>query len=81
MKEILSRLASPTPKFFRVLRNLGLTVAALSMFVMQLSNQGVSIPPVVIQVLNAYTLTGGAIAALVSQLTKIWTSGDETINP
>jgi hypothetical protein len=64
--EIVKRLKSPTPKFFKKVRNLGLVLTAIG--------TGIIGAPVVlpfaIASIGGYLVLGGTIAAGVAQLTK-----------
>lgn len=62
---IVQRAKAPTPKFFKKLRNIGLTLAAISTAV-------ISAPvalPVAIVTIAGYVGVAGAVATTVSQLT------------
>jgi len=64
--EIVKRLKSPTPKFFKKVRNLGLVLTAIGTGI-------VAAPvalPVAIASISGYLVLGGTIAAGVAQLTK-----------
>jgi hypothetical protein len=60
---IIDRLKSPTPKFYRVLRNIGLgLVAAGSVLV----TAPVAIPAVIVTV-GGYLIVAGSVATAVAQ--------------
>lgn len=62
---IIKRLKAPTPKFFKVLRNIGLVLAAVGSSV-------VTAPiamPVAIATLGGYLAVAGGVLSAVSQLT------------
>ena len=61
-----NRLTSNTPKFFRVLRTIGISLAAVGT---ALVAAPVAIPAAVVT-LGGYLILGGTIAAAVSQATK-----------
>jgi amino acid permease len=64
--EIVKRLKSPTPKFFKKVRNLGLALTAIGTGI-------VAAPvalPVAIATIGGYLVLGGTISAGVAQLTK-----------
>ncbi|MGB6036382.1 MAG: hypothetical protein WBG42_08935 [Cryomorphaceae bacterium] len=64
-KNLLQRVSSPTPKFFRVLRDLGLALAAVGGAVL---TAPVSVPAVVTSVAGYVAVVGGVLTA-VSQAT------------
>jgi hypothetical protein len=63
MKEIIQRVLTPTPKFFKTLRNIGLVLAAVSTAII---TAPVALPAVVVTVAG-YLAVAGAIASAVSQ--------------
>ncbi len=65
MKKIINRAKAPTPKFFKVLRNIGLTLAAVGGTVLAAP---IALPVVVTSVAGYLAVAGGVISA-VSQLT------------
>ncbi len=67
MKEMIRRAKSPTPKFFRKLRNIGLGLAAVSAAI---ATAPVALPAAVITVAGYAAVAGGVISAL-SQMTTI----------
>lgn len=62
---LLERAAAPTPKFFKTLRTIGLTVAALTG---ALLTAPVTLPAVVVTIASLASALGTALAA-VSQVT------------
>lgn len=62
---IIERIKAPTPKFFRVLRSIGLTLLAISGSVIAAP---VVLPAVVVSVAGYVALAGGVISA-ISQVT------------
>ena len=62
---IIKRAKAPTPKFFKVLRNIGLSLAAVGGTILAAP---IALPVVVITVGGYLAVTGGVITA-VSQLT------------
>lgn len=62
---IIQRIKSPTPRFFKNLRNIGLTVAAIGA---TLIASPISLPAVVVTIAGYCTLAGSVISA-VSQIT------------
>ena len=61
----IKRAKAPTPKFFKVLRNIGLTLAAIGGTVLAAP---IALPVVVTSVAGYLAVAGGVISA-VSQLT------------
>jgi uncharacterized membrane protein HdeD (DUF308 family) len=64
-KNLLQRVSSPTPKFFKVLRDIGLALAALGGAIL---TAPVSVPAVVTSVAGYVAVAGGVLTA-VSQAT------------
>ena len=62
---VIKRAKAPTPKFFKVLRNIGLTLAAVGGTVLAAP---IALPVVVTSVAGYLAVAGGVISA-VSQLT------------
>lgn len=62
---LIKRAKAPTPKFFKVLRNIGLTLAAVGGTVLAAP---IALPVVVTSVAGYLAVAGGVISA-VSQLT------------
>jgi uncharacterized membrane protein HdeD (DUF308 family) len=62
---IIKRAKSPTPKFFKVLRNIGLVLAAVGGTILAAP---VALPVIVTSVAGYLAVAGGVISA-VSQLT------------
>lgn len=63
MKTIIERVQSPTPKFFKKLRNIGLVLATIATTVVAAP---VALPAVVIKIAG-YLAVAGGIAGAVSQ--------------
>ncbi|MGV8964467.1 MAG: hypothetical protein ACOH2V_13950 [Candidatus Saccharimonadaceae bacterium] len=63
--EILERAQAPTPKFFRVLRSIGIALLAISGAVL---TAPVALPAVVITIAG-YTAVAGGVLSAVSQVT------------
>ncbi|HPZ25349.1 MAG TPA: hypothetical protein PKV58_05435 [Kaistella sp.] len=63
MGKIIERMREPTPKFFKILRNVGLVLTAVSGV---LATAPISLPAVVVTVAGYLTVAGG-IASAVSQ--------------
>ena len=62
---VLQRLQAPTPKFFMVLRRVGLVLAGVGAAI---AASPVALPTAVVAAAG-YLMTAGAVAAAVSQLT------------
>ncbi len=65
MRKIIKRATTPTPKFFKVLRTLGLTLAAVGGTI-------VAAPialPVVVSTIGGYMAVVGGVLSATSQLT------------
>ena len=67
MSEIIDRVKAPTPKFFKVLRNIGLIMAGVGTVLL---TAPVSLPAAVVT-LGGYLVTAGGVATAVSQITNI----------
>jgi uncharacterized membrane protein HdeD (DUF308 family) len=65
MKKIINRAKAPTPKFFKMLRNVGLALAAVGGTVL---TAPIALPTIVTIIGGYLTLTGGILSA-VCQLT------------
>lgn len=63
MSEIVKRVKSPTPKFFKKLRNIGLVLATVATTVVAAP---VALPAIVIKIAG-YLAVAGGIAGAVSQ--------------
>ena len=63
MKEIIQRVSSPTPKFFKTLRNIGLILAAVSTAIV---TAPIALPAAVVTVAG-YLAVAGGIASAISQ--------------
>ncbi|MDG2432637.1 hypothetical protein [Flavobacterium sp.] len=66
MKKIINRAKAPTPKFFKVLRNIGLALAAVGGTILAAP---VALPVAVVSIGGYFAVAGGVISA-VSQLTS-----------
>ncbi len=62
---VLERAASPTPKFFRLLRTIGLALATISGVIL---TAPVSLPAIVTTIAG-YVAVAGSVATAVSQVT------------
>ena len=67
MSEIINRAKAPTPKFFRVLRNIGLIMAGIGTVLL---TAPMSLPVAVVT-LGGYLVTAGGVATAISQITNI----------
>ena len=65
--KIVKRAQAPTPKFFKVLRNVGLVLAAVGGTILAAP---ISLPVLVTSV-GGYLVVAGGVASAVSQLTTI----------
>ena len=65
MKKIINRAKAPTPKFFKVLRNIGLALAAVGGTILAAP---VALPVAIVSIGGYITVAGGVLSA-VSQLT------------
>lgn len=65
MQTIITRLAAPTPPFFKVLRNIGMILVAASGIVL---SAPLALPAAVVTVAG-YVAVSGSVVAAVSQLT------------
>jgi ABC-type xylose transport system permease subunit len=74
MKTILARWVSPTPKFFKKVRNIGLVMGALGTAIV---TAPVSIP-ILASTIGGYLVAAGGVITAISQLT---TSQDEATPP
>ncbi|MBT0549867.1 hypothetical protein J5307_07905 [Riemerella anatipestifer] len=63
MKKVIERMQEPTPRFFRVLRNIGLVLTAVSGV---LATAPVALPTAVVTIAG-YLAVAGGIASAVSQ--------------
>jgi uncharacterized transporter YbjL len=63
VKKVIERVQSPTPKFFKKLRNIGLVLATVATTVVAAP---VALPAVVIKIAG-YLAVAGGIAGAVSQ--------------
>ena len=67
MSKIVDRIKAPTPKFFKVLRNIGLIMAGVGTVLL---TAPVALPAAVVTV-GGYLVTAGGVATAVSQITNI----------
>lgn len=58
MKKIIERVNAPTPKFFKKLRNIGLTVAAIAGTIIAAP---VALPAVIVKVAGYLVVAGGIL--------------------
>lgn len=65
MKKVIERIQEPTPKFFKVIRNIGLVLTAVSGVI---ATAPVSLPAIVVTVAG-YLAVAGGIASAISQTT------------
>ena len=62
---IIKRIKTPTPKFFKVLRNVGLALAAVGGTILAAP---IALP-VIVTTIGGYLAVAGGVATAVSQLT------------
>jgi uncharacterized membrane protein HdeD (DUF308 family) len=67
MSKIVDRIKAPMPKFFKVLRNIGLIMAGVGTVLL---TAPVSLPVTVVTI-GGYLVTAGGVATAVSQITNI----------
>ncbi|AWM14613.1 MAG: hypothetical protein CMP76_15330 [Flavobacterium sp.] len=65
MKNIVNRVSAPTPKFFKVLRTIGLVLAAVGGTILAAP---VALP-VVVTTIGGYVAVAGSVLTAASQLT------------
>lgn len=65
MRKIIKRATAPTPKFFKVLRTLGLTLAAVGGTIIAAP----IVLPVVVSTIGGYMAVVGGVLSATSQLT------------
>ncbi len=66
MNKILERAKAPTPKFFKVLRTIGLVIAAIGGTIL---TAPISLPAVVVSA-GGYLAVAGGVMSAVSQVAK-----------
>jgi uncharacterized membrane protein HdeD (DUF308 family) len=71
---IIKRVKSPTPKFFKVLRNIGLVLAAVGGTILAAP---IALP-VVVTTIGGYVAVAGGVISAVSQLTNVKDDGITT---
>ena len=67
MHKIVNRATAPTPKFFKVLRNIGLVLASVGGVIL---TAPISLPAIVVSV-GGYVAVAGGVLSAVSQLTVV----------
>jgi uncharacterized membrane protein HdeD (DUF308 family) len=65
MNKVLYRASAPTPKFFKVLRNIGLTFAAVGGTIL---TAPLALPALLVTI-GGYVAVAGGVLSAVSQLT------------
>ncbi|MBP7397924.1 MAG: hypothetical protein KA933_13290 [Flavobacterium sp.] len=65
MKKIINRAKAPTPKFFKVLRNVGLALAAVGGTIIAAP---IALPAIVTSI-GGYVAVAGGVLSAASQLT------------
>jgi|APHig6443717497_1056834.scaffolds.fasta_scaffold79195_2 ABC-type xylose transport system permease subunit len=71
---IIERVKAPTPKFFRILRNIGLAIAAAGAAILAAP---IGLPAAIVT-LGGYLTVGGAVLSAVSQVTVSDETNTET---
>ena len=66
MKKIVNRATAPTPKFFKVLRNVGLVLAAVGGTILA---SPIALP-VLVTTIGGYMAVAGGVLTATSQLTR-----------
>jgi len=66
---LLQRLFSETPKFFKIIRNISLSLATLSGLIIAAN---LAIPESFVDILTKIIAVSGITAAFISQLPTIW---------
>jgi uncharacterized membrane protein HdeD (DUF308 family) len=64
MKKIIKRASAPTPKFFKVLRNVGLAMAAIGGTILAAP---IALP-VIVTTIGGYVAVAGGVLSAASQL-------------
>lgn len=64
MKKIIKRATAPTPKFFKVLRNVGLALAAIGGTILAAP---IALP-VIVTTIGGYVAVAGGVLSAASQL-------------
>ena len=67
MSQIMDRVKAPTPKFFKVLRNIGLIMAGVGTVIL---TAPVALPAALVTA-GGYLVTAGGVATAISQITNI----------
>ena len=67
MNQTFERIKAPTPRFFRALRNLGLTLAGVGTVLL---TAPVTLPAAMVTI-GGYLVTAGGVATALSQLANI----------
>jgi uncharacterized membrane protein HdeD (DUF308 family) len=74
MKKIIKRVKAPTPKFFKVLRNIGLALATVGGTILAAP---IALP-VLVTSIGGYLAVAGGVVSAVSQLTTTTEKADAT---
>lgn len=72
---LVDRAKSPTPKFFKLLRTIGVTMVAISGSVLA---SPVALPTAVVAAAGYFAVAGGVLSA-VSQVTVLSDGGDKKV--
>lgn len=71
--KLIDRLKAPTPKFFKILRNVGLGLAAAGGVIVA---SPIAIPTLIVSI-GGYLIVAGSVATAISQAVTT-TEGDKT---
>lgn len=74
MTSLKRRWVSPTPKFFKTLRNVGLVIGAVGTAIL---TAPVTLPATLVTI-SGYLVTAGGVATAVSQLTMLHEDAPES---
>jgi len=66
---LLERFTAPTPKFFAIIRNVGVALGSVSVIIAYLIDQNFPIPDLIYWIGDKATALSALIAAIVSQFT------------
>lgn len=66
---LIVRYFAPTPRFFQIIRNIGLIVGTIGAAVLGLESQGITLPEVFSFFANKLVLVASVVASIVSQFT------------
>jgi hypothetical protein len=68
MKQVISRISAPTPKFWKKVQRIGASLATIAFGILAIpATSGIALPLIVVSIAN-YTLVVGITAGGVAQL-------------